>query len=269
MATSLALSLPGLTQGIEPPVHLEVYDGPLDLLLLLVRREGVSIREIPIARICDAYLSHLEAAGEDQIDIDEAGDYLVLAATLCQLKARELLPRHADAEADEPVDELDPREALVRRLLEYERYREAAAALASLDCVGRDVYTRPAVALALDEQPLDPVVDALGLLELFYALSARHATPEPVHEVVRETFGFGHRAQEVLEHLRMAPSALLSDLLLRFPGRPSRIFTFLTVLEMARLGLVDLSQRQHLGAVALLMRRDPGDGQLAALPDPL
>lgn len=269
MATSLAITLPGLTQGIEPPVHLDVYDGPLDLLLLLVRREGVSIREIPIARICDAYLAHLEAAGEDQINVDEAGDYLVLAATLCQLKARELLPRPQDVAIDSSEADLDPREALVRRLLEYERYREAGQALGRLECLDREVFARPATAPALDEQPLDPVLDAFGLLSLFYELSERHAEPEPVHRVEREVFRFGERAREVLAFLRDSEDLLLAELFLQVGSRASRTFTFLTVLEMARLGLVDLHQRMHLGAVRVLLKRDPGEGQLAALPDEL
>ena len=89
-----ALQAPALSSVARvsaPPVRIGVYDGPLELLLFLVRREGVDVRSIPVARICDAYLAHLDAA--DDIDVDDAGDYLVMAATLCQLKARELLPR--------------------------------------------------------------------------------------------------------------------------------------------------------------------------------
>ena len=114
----------------EPLVHADPYDGPLDLLLILIRHEGVSIREIPVARICDAYLAHLRSleTAETPIDVDRAGDYLALAATLCLLKARELLPPPPGREASDEEEE-DPKLALERRLIEYERFREAGESL--------------------------------------------------------------------------------------------------------------------------------------------
>ena len=104
---------PVAPRPVAPAVHIGVYDGPLDLLLFLVRREGVDVRSIPVARICDAYLAMLRDS--DVVDVDDAGDYLLMAATLCQLKARDLLPR-APGPSDEEVEEEDPRERLQRRL---------------------------------------------------------------------------------------------------------------------------------------------------------
>lgn len=248
----------------EPPVHIGVYDGPLELLLFLVRREGVDVRDIPVARICDAYLAFLEEAGD--LDVDVAGDYLVMAATLCQLKARELLPREATA-APAEEEELDPREALARRLLEYERYRAAADDLAARERLDRDVFARPAEPPAPGEQPVDPVVDAFGLLKVFYDVLERRAKPAVVHRVVRERFSFADTVRWILGRLGGTREVLLSEVFLEVGSRSRRIFTFLGVLEMARLQMVDVVQTLHLGAVRLVPKVRLEDADLSALPE--
>lgn len=262
----LALQAPNLSSAArvaEPPVHIGVYDGPLELLLFLVRREGVDVREIPVARICDAYLAYLDEA--DEIDVDQAGDYLVMAATLCQLKARELLPRAPDANAEEE-EEIDPREALARRLLEYERYRDAAEELGKRERLDRDVFARPVEPPAADEQHLDPGTDVFGLLRLFYEAAERAARPPHEHRVVRERFSFAETVRWILGRLPPGEETLLSELMLDVGTRAKRIFTFLGVLEMARLQFVDVVQNVHLGAVRLVGRVALEDADLSALP---
>ncbi len=247
----------------EPPVHIGVYDGPLDLLLFLVRREGVNLRDIPCARICDAYLSYLDRV--EEIDVDLAGDYLVMAATLCQLKARELLPRAPGVAVEE--DEQDPKKALEMRLVEYERFREAAAELGERTRLDRDVFARPAIPPAVDEQVLDPTTDAWGLARMFFELCAKRAEPAPVHHVEREHYTLAERVRWVLGLLDDGEEHLLSEVFGELPSRRARVLTFLGVLEMARLQMVDIWQRVHLGAVGIVSKVRLAEADLSALPE--
>lgn len=261
------------SQRSSPPVHIGVYDGPLDLLLFLIRREGVDVRAIPVARICDAYLGILDEVLNEggEFDVDAAGDYLVMAATLCQLKARELLPRAPEAAAEEEEEE-DPKERLARRLLEYERYRLAAEELAAMSRLDRDVFARPNEPAAPDEVPLDPGCDSLGLLRLYYELEGRRAAPPPVHEVRREPMSLATTVRWVLTRLDDQEEHLLSDLfldeaLVGASERPRRIFTFLSVLEMARLQFLDVGQSLHLGAIRIRAKKRLAEADLSALPE--
>ena len=256
-AQPLRTSAAGPTARVaEPPVRIGVYDGPLELLLFLVRREGVNVRDIPVARICDAYLAFL--GNVDDLDVDKAGDYLLMAATLCQLKVRELLPREvrADAAADEE-EELDPKEALARRLLEYERYRGAAEELGARERLDRDVFARPFEPTAPDEQPIDPVVDAFGLLRTFYAVLERAHRPPPVHQIHRERYSLLDTVKWVLGRITGRTDVLLSEIFAESPARPRRIFTFLSVLEMARHQFLDVVQTAHLGEIRLTPKVTP------------
>ncbi len=258
--------MPALALAERSPVavHIGVYDGPLDLLLFLVRREGVDPRAIPVARICDAYLEILRAS--DVVDVDEAGDYLLLAATLCFLKARELLPRAPGHAADEE-DEEDPKERLQRRLLEYERYRIAAEDLAQVERLDRDVFTRPSTPITPEEQPLDAGISSLGLLRLYYEAVARRAAPPPVHAVEREVMRLADVVADVLEHLDDGAEHTVGELLALAGSRPRKVFTFLACLEMARRGLVDVRQLVHLGAIRIFALVRPADVDLAAIDD--
>lgn len=264
MLAQRAAQAPVVARSVAPPVHIGVYDGPLDLLLFLVRREGVELRDIPCARICDAYLSYLDQV--DEIDVDLAGEYLVMAATLCQLKARELLPRAPEARAEEEEEE-DPKEALIRRLREYERYRAAADELGERQRLDRDVFARPATPVQPDEQPIDPVTDAWGLARMFYDLVARRAAPAPVHQIEREHYTFAERVRWVLGCLDDGREHTLSELFTSLPTRSARVLAFLAVLEMAKLGMLDLWQRIHLGSVSMLGKVRSSEADMAALPE--
>src|SRR5687767_6944022 len=127
-------------------VQLDVFEGPLDLLLHLVKKHELDILDIPISFVTEKYLEYLDAMGG--LDIDVAGEYLVMAATLCHIKSRELLPGSDPIEDDDPEgeglgddgEELDPRADLIRRLLEYQKYKEAASKLGDMPVVGRNVW---------------------------------------------------------------------------------------------------------------------------------
>ncbi len=244
-------------------VKTETFDGPLELLLYLVRREGVDIREVRIAPITDAYLAHLEML--EILDLDIAGDFLVLAATLCFLKSRELLPRAPALEDEE--DEQDPdalREALARRLIEYQRYQEASINLGNRAWLDRDVFAAPYRPIAPEERPIDPRVGPLGLLEIFQEILANHAAPEPVHEVHRERYSLKEMAGWVLDQIRAGPREL-TELLSVLDYRMDRVVAFLSTLELARLQYLDIEQRYHLGPIILRSLNTDSTPDLRAL----
>ncbi|MCB9758980.1 MAG: segregation/condensation protein A [Alphaproteobacteria bacterium] len=250
-------------QPSDHAVHTEVYDGPLELLLYLIRRDGIDIRDIPIAHVTAEYLRYLDMM--TQLDLDVAGDFLLMASTLCQLKSRELLPRPTLLDDDE--EEEDPGETLARRLLEYQRYKEASEALIDRPLLGREQFARPLQALGVDERPLDPTVDAFGLLEAFYAVLDRMSEEPPVHEVELEEYSMAERVRWVLEKLEQWQGATLRQIFLEIPSRSQRILTFLAVLEMARFQMVDIRQRGHLDEIELEPRVSAEEADLSRLPD--
>ncbi|MCB9779082.1 MAG: segregation/condensation protein A [Alphaproteobacteria bacterium] len=240
-------------------VRTEDYDGPLELLLFLIRREGIDPRDLRVAPICDAYLAQVELM--DALDLDVAGDFVVMASTLCLLKSRELLPRSV---VDDEEEEEDLRDGLVRRLVEYERYREASERLGDRHLLGRDEFTRPHVELDVSERPVEPGCDAMGLLEVLYELVQRQQAPEPVHEVELEVYSLREMASWVLTQLGQGPRSL-ADLLSELDRKLDRVVCFLASLEMARLQLLDVRQSHHLAPVVLHPVRDPEGADLSSL----
>jgi segregation and condensation protein A len=239
----------------RPYVQIEPYEGPLDLLLYLVRRDGIDIRTLPIAHITREYLAALGEIREE--DLDRAGDFLVMAATLCELKSRELLPvleRSLDA-----VEEAeDPREALIFRLLEHQRYFEVAQALSDRLWLGRDVFARTVEVSASDDRRVEAGLDAFGLLELLESVGLRRKRREPVvHKVAIETESLRDCAERVVARLDDGTEHRFESLIIGMPRASSRVMTFLAVLELARLRIVSLSQRAHLFPV-FLRARSPG-----------
>lgn len=242
-------------------VRTEEYDGPMELLLFLARRQGVDLFHLRVAPLADAYLAQLDTIAA--LDLDLASDFLVLASTLCLLKSRELLPRAVVTE-DEVEDEEVSREALIRRLVEYERVREASQKLAERPWLGRDEFARPSTELPPDERILVPGVDSMGLLQVLYEVMVRKAEPPPVHEVALEHYSLREMAVWLLERLSSGPRTL-GDLLRTLEHRTDRVVAFLASLEMARLQLLELEQSHHLAPVLMHPRFPADEADLSAL----
>ena len=253
------LALPPLRSG-EPP-----FEGPLDLLLHLVKVHEVSLFDIPIARITESYLAALAALRE--LDIDVAGDFLHMAAQLALMKSRMLLPRTEVAEdASAPEEGPDPRAELVRRLLEYQKYRAAAEELGGRDILDHAVFTRRArperPALAEGPEGLADV-SVFKLVEAL-ARAIEKARPETAHEVATDRLSITDAISRVAEVLRDRRRLTLSELLAGPGGRPngrtSIIATFLALLEMARLKLLRIWQppvdEEGVGSEIFLEARD-------------
>ena len=240
-------------------VHTDVFDGPLDLLLYLVRRDGVDLRTLEVVKIADAYLEMIQHFRD--LNLSVAGEYLVMAATLIHLKSLELLPRPPT-----PVDEeeIDPREAFAQHLRQYERYRAAADALSERGWLGRDHFARTPVAGRAPD--LTTEIGPFGLLEIYRELVSAAEAPEP--EVTFEDAGpdLSTVALRLLETLRRAGGrGELRGLLESLQRGRARVVTFISVLEMARLQWISLRQRSHLGAIELVVKVAVGEADPRAL----
>jgi segregation and condensation protein A len=250
---------PSPQDGLEPGgagrsphyrVRLPVFEGPLDLLLHLIKKNEVGIVDIPIAAITEQYLAYLEMM--QQLNLDVAGEFLVMAATLTLVKSRMLLPPSED---DIDEEEPDPRAQLVQQLLEYQRYREAALALSERPWLHRDVFTReptmdaPADAAA-DVGPPRVQVTMWELLEAFRGILKR-AKPESVHEVVIEPVSLRDRIESLLRLLGVARVVEFDSLFDDATTRIEIIVTFLALLELMKMSAVRAVQDERFGRIVV------------------
>lgn len=245
------------------PHHVQtaVFDGPLELLLYLIRRDGIDVRDIPIAHVTVEYLSVLNRMRE--LDLNIAGEFLVMASTLCQLKSRELLPRE-EQELDE--EEEDPKERLVRRLIEYERFKEASEDLAHRNWLGRDVFARPRSDAEV-ERPLARDVEALALAEAFSSVLQRSKQLPPQHDVELEPWSLVQSVEWLLDVLPQDQPVEIQDLFGQLKSRSQRVQTFMAVLEMARIQLVDVAQDSHLGPLQVTSKKSKESADLSTIQD--
>jgi segregation and condensation protein A len=193
------------------------------------------------------------------VDLDMAGEFLVMAATLCELKSRELLPGASLLE--EPDEEDDPREALIRRIIRFQRYRQAAEELSRGLWLDRDVFARPLQRVQPGDRPIEPGIDAVELRGLYERARRRAARPAPVHEIEREPLRWRDTLHQVLQTLDDGHERPLDSMLAELPSRPARILAFLAVLELCRVRAVEVHQREHLAPVLLrgLVRAEQAD----------
>ena len=230
-------------------VRLDLFEGPLDLLLHLITRNEVDVTDIPVAQITEQYLSYLDLMRE--LNLDVASEYLVMAATLTLLKSRLLLP----APPGEDDEEADPRADLVRQLLEYQRYREASAALAERPWLRRDVFAREPNAEGLPPDPNEKPAVKVTLFELLEAFRTvlKRAEPEPVHQVTAEPVALRDRIDSLLRTLGVARTVQFDSLFGDSPTRGFIIVTFLAVLELAKIGAIEAVQEDVFGPILIVL----------------
>jgi len=222
-------------------VSLPIFEGPLDLLLHLIRSNEVDVTEIPIAVVADQYVQTLELMRDLHLDV--AGEYLVMAATLAWIKSRMLLPPDPSSISDEQGD---PRAELVARLLEYQRFKEAAAELAERPWLGRDVY--PAHTPGPEPEPEAEREIEVGLFQLVDAMRrvlAQAGHTGAAHEVEVETVTVRERMLVVMEALRGREACQFEELVREgdlWTSRPIFVATFLALLELTRLEAIGLYQ---------------------------
>jgi segregation and condensation protein A len=239
-------------------VKLDAFEGPLDLLIHLIRKNEMNIYDIRIAVITEQYLSYIALMQE--LNLDVAGDFLVMASTLIHIKSRTLLPR-PDPAQDDQVDE-DPREALVRRLLEHQKYKAAAELLHERETLRSAQFMRPDARVAEaagDEYEPELEVDLFSLLAAFKGVLER-ANRRPRMVLPPEELPIETRIEQLLGRLSETEACGFEDLFGDGDGsRGFVIVTFLALLEMIRLKLVRVFQSAGSGAIRVYKRARPAD----------
>lgn len=241
----------------EYPVKLQNFEGPLDLLLYLIRKNEIDVYDIPIVLVTDQYLAYLDLMQE--LDLDVAGEFLVMAATLIHIKSRTLVPRIETAE-DESEEE-DPRDALVRRLLEHQKFKAAAELLHERETVRSAQWTRPDGRIEdIAGQPFEREleVDLFSLLQAFQTVLAR-ARERPPLAVPERRVSVEARIEQLLDRLSDTEACGFEDLFAEHEGRPDLITTFLALLEMIRLKLIRVFQSGPFEPIRVYKRARPAD----------
>ena len=240
------------------PVKLDRFEGPLDLLLHLIRTSEVNIYDIPIALITAQYLATIELMQE--LNLDVAGEFLVMAATLIHIKSKMLLPRPETA-AGVDGDEEDPRDALVRRLLEHQKFKAAAGLLHEREQLRSAQWLRPderIAAIAGDDYEPELEVDLFSLLSAFQGVVQR-ARLRPKMVLPPEQISVEARIDQLLARLSESEALGFDQLFADIDDRAGLIVTFLALLEMIRLKLVRVFQAGSFGPIRVYKRARPTD----------
>lgn len=230
-------------------VFLEAFEGPLDLLLYLIRKQNIDILDIPVAEITKQYMGYVELMKSVRLEL--AAEYLVMAAMLAEIKSRMLLPRSAEAEEEED----DPRAELIRRLQEYERYKAAAEGLDRLPRLGRDLSVPRLDAPEARARRLLPDVSLEEVL-LSMAEVLRRADMFESHQITREALSTRERMSEVLEKLRGGGFVPFVSLFSPEEGRLGVVVTFMAVLELIKEQLVELVQNEPFASIHVRARAE-------------
>lgn len=229
-------------------VILEQFEGPLDLLLYLIRKQNLDILEIHVAEVVDQYLEYIDMMKALQLEV--AGEYLVMAAMLAEIKSRMLLPRNNETQDEE---EEDPRAELIRRLQEYERFKTAAERLDELPRLERDVFLAEMDAPQRIPQTLHPPVDMKELM-LAFAQVLRRAERFEHHEVQREQLSTRERMSQVLDMLNNGHFTSFHNLFEAEEGKLGVVVTFLAILELVKESLIDIVQQDTFGSIHVKLR---------------
>jgi segregation and condensation protein A len=223
-------------------VILEAFEGPLDLLLYLIRRQNLDILDIDVAEITKQYMGYIELMASIQLEL--AAEYLVMAAMLAEIKSRMLLPRQQSEEEDEE----DPRAELIKRLQEYERFKQAAEDIDELPRMGRDIHRASAEAPDRDQQRSHPEVDIKELVTALADVLKRSEMFES-HQVEMEKLSTRERMSQVMENLRDNQFVPFVALFTLEEGRLGVVVTFLAVMELIKESLVEIVQSESFGPI--------------------
>lgn len=230
-------------------VFLEAFEGPLDLLLYLIRKQNVDILDIPVAEITRQYMSYVELMKNVRLEL--AAEYLVMAAMLAEIKSRMLLPRSSEIEEEEG----DPRAELIRRLQEYERFKAAAEGIDELPRVGRDVVVPRLEAPQAKVRKLLPEV-ALEEILLSMAEVMRRNDLFESHQISREVLSTRERMSDVLERLKGGGFVPFVELFTREEGKLGVVVTFMAILELVKESLIELVQNEPFAPIHVRARAE-------------
>ena len=223
-------------------VFLDLFEGPLDLLLYLIKRQNLDIVNIPIAQITHQYISYIQIMGV--LNLELAAEYLVMAALLAEIKSRMLLPRQSEQEEDEE----DPRATLIRRLQEYECIKAAAEEIDLLPRIERDIFTVDVDVSALSIERQLPDIHLKDMLLAFQDVLKR-ADQLSHHQITKEALSVRERMATIMAVLKGENSLLFSQLFIRKEGRHGVVVSFLAILELGKEGLIEIIQSEPFAEI--------------------
>ncbi|MFY9402308.1 MAG: segregation/condensation protein A [Candidatus Omnitrophota bacterium] len=235
-------------------IKLEIFEGPLDLLLYLVKKDHLNIYDIPIAQVTEQYMQYINLM--QLLDLNIAGEFLVMAATLMQIKSKMLLPVE---EADNlQAQEEDPREELVKRLLEYEKFKEIAENLRQKEASQQDIFKRPKAKAEAKDLKSKEVYFEASIFDLINAFSkALQDVPKEVfYEVVKDQFTVEQATHDILHLLLVKTEVKLSELFNKAKDKMGIIVIFLAILELMRLKEVVARQSRMFGEIEILRNKE-------------
>jgi segregation and condensation protein A len=230
-------------------IKLEIFEGPMDLLLHLIKKHELDIYSIPIALITQQYLEYIDLM--KSLDMEIAGDFLVMASTLTHIKSKMMLPPPENPENDE--DGVDPQAELIRRLLEYKSFKEAAGSLENKEETWSQMYTRAAEAapdLPADDEPLLFDFHLFDLLAVLKDVMAR--VPDANFEITAEAVSITEKISQILSRLEAVDSLLFSDLFEGSTSKAQVIGTFLALLELIKTRVIKAFQVEQFGAIRIM-----------------
>jgi segregation and condensation protein A len=238
------MPVPEAPEALDPNFRIELpnFEGPLDLLLHLIRKHELDILDLPISFITDKYLEYLGLM--DNLNLDVASEYLVMAATLAHIKSKMLLPRPPEDQGDDELDELDPRAELIRRLLEYQKYKTVAADLGQRAIAGRDVFSRGTPPPTADGPAPLAKVSVFKLLDALKKIAERVNASISL-EVDAERMSIQERIGGLVDLLRERRRCRFDELFEDVSTSYDLVVTFLALLEMAKMRLASIYQTDH------------------------
>lgn len=233
-------------------IKLEIFEGPLDLLLYLVKKDHLNIYDIPIAAVTKQYMQYLELM--QSLDLNIAGEFLVMAATLLQIKSKMLLPAQEGEQAI--VEEDDPRQDLIRQLLEYEKFKEVAENLRQREISQRDIFKRPktgepVIVPESHDEGVQPVYFEASIFDLISAFSKalEDAPKELFYQVIKDEYTVEDKVHNILHLLLVKPAVSLSELFTQAKSKIEIIVTFLAILELIKLKEIVARQKEVFGEI--------------------
>lgn len=235
----------------EYKVKFEVFEGPLDLLLYLIKKEEVDIWDINLTKLATEFLDYIELM--KMLDLDIAGEFLVMAATLMYIKSRELLPKDQRVSTDGEDDEDDPRFELIRRLIEYKKFKDAAANLQKLEVEQEHIYPRLGIRAEIEPAPFVRRQEA-SIFDLLAALNniiKRLSETAQIQEIEDDTWTVSGKMEFIVQKLSEKDSIKFSELFKQSTSRAEIVATFLAILELVRLRQVVAYQTEEFGEIEL------------------
>lgn len=233
----------------EYKVKFEVFEGPLDLLLYLIKKEEVSIYEVNLTKLATQFLEYIEVMR--MLDLEIAGEFLVMAATLMYIKSRELLPVDQQVTPEGEEEGEDPRWELIRQLVEYKKFKDAAAQLQELELRQENTYARTPATPVFEAEPVRPDVSLFDLINAVNAILRRVAQSEDARDVFEDKWTVSEKIESLVNLLRERQSVKFSELFAQATSRSEVVVTFLAMLELIRLRQLVAVQQEAFGEIEI------------------